>query len=413
MKPISKDFEDIYSCINDLQKMQKNNEKKITELENRLIRETVKNSFLKEAMGKYIDLISEVLAKHCSASKDKAEIEQILMKAEYPLINLHDEDIFKIVNILFHGKCVKARFGTLPYFDLLCIWGFPSGFVKARFLKEAIIGEKPLIYLEDGFIRSIVPVNNKKVAEKYRIGHSIIIDNRGLHINAKWESRLENLLNSNIELTQEQLQRSRKLINSIVKNKISKYNHRPIFAPQIGSEGRKKVLVIDQVEGDQSIYYGLANEETFANMLHSAIKENPEADIIVKTHPATKGFSKNGFYQSLEDKKIYKITYEINPISLLEYVDKVYVCTSQMGFEAVLCGKEVHVFGMPFYAGWGVTTDRQTCARRTRGRTVEELFYIIYIMYSKYISYKTETICEIEQVIQDILELRNDYFNPN
>jgi capsular polysaccharide export protein len=65
----------------------------------------------------------------------------------------------------------------------------------------------------------------------------------------------------------------------------------------------------------------------------------------------------------------------INPLSLIEQMDRIYVVSSIMGFEALLAGKPVSVFGMPWYAGWGATDDRQTtCARRTRQRSVDELF---------------------------------------
>lgn len=409
MQNFSKEFYKIYNCLEELKDKQEFNEKRIVELEDKLVREKMKNAFFQKTMESFINLLGDFFSRQNQLEGDK-DIEKILLNTQSPLVNVYDETIFKIIDILFKGKCRKARYGDLPHFDLLCLWGFKNGYIRAKFLQEAIISQSPLLYLEDGFIRSIVPVNNKKALNKYKVGHSIIIDDLGLHINAKWKSRLERLLNSDIKLTHEQLGRSRNLINIIVTNRISKYNHQPIFIPQIGREGRKKVLVIDQVYGDQSIYYGLANTETFANMLRSAIDENPHADIIVKTHPATKNSSQGGFYQNLNEKNIYKITYDINPISLLQYVDKVYVCTSQMGFEAVLCGKEVHVFGMPFYAGWGVTNDRQVCVRRTRKRTLEELFYLIYIVYSKYVSYKTESICEIEQVLQEILELRSEYF---
>ncbi|MFD2271011.1 hypothetical protein ACFS07_07420 [Undibacterium arcticum] len=43
----------------------------------------------------------------------------------------------------------------------------------------------------------------------------------------------------------------------------------------------------------------------------------------------------------------------INPLSLIEQMNRVYVVTSTMGFEALVAGKPVTVFGMPWYAGWG------------------------------------------------------------
>ena len=101
-------------------------------------------------------------------------------------------------------------------------------------------------------------------------------------------------------------------------------------------------------------------------MLEAAVKENPDADIIVKTHPDTKNGAK-GYYTELKSHdNIYLQTEPINPVSLIKYVDKVYVCSSQFGFEALMAGKEVHTFGMPFYAGWGLTVDAQNCENQMR-----------------------------------------------
>ena len=47
----------------------------------------------------------------------------------------------------------------------------------------------------------------------------------------------------------------------------------------------------------------------------------------------------------------------MHPVRLLEKAEAVYCVTSQMGFEALLWGKPVRTFGMPFYAGWGLTQD--------------------------------------------------------
>jgi capsular polysaccharide export protein len=55
-----------------------------------------------------------------------------------------------------------------------------------------------------------------------------------------------------------------------------------------------------------------------------------------------------------------------------------------MGFEALLLGKECVCFGMPFYAGWGLTDDRIKCSRRKRKLTVNQLFAGAYILYTRY-----------------------------
>ena len=160
-----------------------------------------------------------------------------------------------------------------------------------------------------------------------------------------------------------------------------------------------------------SILKGMGSDKTFKNMLDSAIKENPDADIIVKTHPDTIAGA-GGYYTGIkQNKNIYPITFPINPISLIQYCDKVYVCTTQFGFEALMCGKEVHTFGLPFYAGWGLTIDAQKCNRRTNTRTLEEIFYITYIMYSFYVNPEKNCRCEIEEAMDYLLKIRDEYFN--
>ena len=248
--------------------------------------------------------------------------------------------------------------------------------------------------------------NEPSVDIKYRQGHSVSIDYGSMYINGQSPTYMENLINSDRVLTENELKRARAAINKIILNKISKYNCQPDMILNIGGRTRK-VLIIDQVKGDKSVEYGMADDSTFAEMLDAAVKENPEADIIVKTHPQR---SKGYFHNVIESDSIYFIDYPINPISLLQYVDVVYVCTSQMGFEACLCGKEVHVFGMPFYAGWGFTIDKQICKRRSRLRSIVEVFYFAYIVYSHYVSYETKAKCEIEQCLDEIIYLRKQFF---
>lgn len=274
---------------------------------------------------------------------------------------------------------------------------------ESRMIKSNI----PLCIVEDGFIRSIVAWNMNVHEVKYKIGLSAVIDYKGLYINALVPSGLENILNSDWKISCDELTRSKKNIINILQNKITKYNHQPIYNFHIGANNRKKVLVVDQVYGDRSIDLGLATDDTFKIMLSDAVKENPNADIIVKCHPDRR----KGHYEDLKSHdNIYVLTEGINPICLLEKMDKVYVCTSQMGFEALMCGKEVHTYGMPFYAGWGLTIDKLKCERRTKKRSLEEVFHAAYIQYSRYISWKNQCETDIEHVIDEILELREEYF---
>ena len=106
-----------------------------------------------------------------------------------------------------------------------------------------------------------------------------------IYYDARRPSRLERLLNSDMVLTDEQLDRARRVIPNDSREKGQKYNLAPIKRPNVGREGVQKVLVIDQAYQDFSIPFGLASDASFKEMLAAAQREHPEKDIIVKTHP--------------------------------------------------------------------------------------------------------------------------------
>ena len=293
----------------------------------------------------------------------------------------------------------------------LC-WEIRPCMENTRILEEAQRNGKKVLFVGDSFLRSFTTFFDTQISTEYKKGISFTIDDITSHFDATRPSRLEQMLgDKDLLITDEQKQRARACIEKIVKTHLTKYNHQPIFEPRIGRAGVKKVLVVDQSHNDMSIIKGMANDETFNKMLKCAIRENPDADIIVKTHPDTMAGTIGGYYTALKPhNNIYTMTEPINPISLINYCDKVYVCSTQFGFEALMCGKEVHVFGMPFYAGWGLTNDRQKCTRRNKVRSLEEVFYLAYIVYSHYVNPQTNSRCEIEEAMDYLLELRKKCF---
>jgi len=306
------------------------------------------------------------------------------------------------------------QFSPDSHADMYFSWGFGDAPESRLLARTAEKKRKPLYLVEDGFLKSADTWCHTNIDKKYVNGVSFTVDDKAMYFDTTRTSRLEEMLNDETLVVSEcQKLRAKTCMEFITATYLTKYNHQPICTPQIGRKGVPKVLVVDQSYGDMSITRGLANDLTFQQMLNSAIAENPDADIIIKTHPDTLVNScvRSGYYTEVEmGKNLYKLTTPINPISLLKYVDKIYACTTQLGFEALLCGKEVHVFGMPFYAGWGLTKDRLVCPRRTHRRTLEEVFYIAYIMYSRYVNPATKTRCEIEEAMNYLLTLRAEYF---
>ncbi|MBD3798215.1 MAG: capsule polysaccharide transporter, partial [Campylobacterales bacterium] len=140
----------------------------------------------------------------------------------------------------------------------------------------------------------------------------------------------------------------------------------------------------------------------------AAIEENPNAKIYIKIHPdVLSGKKKSDIDLDALDGRVQVLTENVNPISLLKYFDKVYTKTSGMGFEALLVGCECVCFGMPFYAGWGVTDDRSKCERRKRKLSVEEIFAAAYILYTRYHNPYTNKPSDIFDTIETIVQMRS------
>jgi len=270
----------------------------------------------------------------------------------------------------------------------------------------------PLILCEDGFIRSLDTWCNKVCPERDRTGVSLVMDDIGYYFDASRKNRLMRMLDSKeLEISESDCEKARDLIKTIVGEKVTKYNHQPLtITQQVGRPGKKKVLVIDQSYGDFAIKRGGANDQTFVDMLSDACMENQDCDILVKTHPdaIAPGTKRKGYYQGLKQHgNIYPITFPCNPYSLMEHVDKVYVCSSQFGLEALMAGKEVHVYGRPFYAGWGLTIDKQDFKYvRSRTRSLEDLVYIAYFIYTHWRNPDTNKACTVEEAIEWIIRNR-------
>ena len=320
---------------------------------------------------------------------------------EWPIVQLANPG-------LAFEKSVPAS-GPDP--DYAFVWGAKARPIHYTALVAGLRHGASVILCEDGFLKSADTWVNQNAPLKYRAGCSLTMDSRGFYFDATRPTDIERMLEDrDLVVSEGERADARRTIDRIVREKVSKYNHQPIFRPDVGRPGARKVLVVDQSYGDFSIQRGWADDATFETMLSEAMAENPDADILVKTHPDTMTGVRRGYYDSLrEGDRVFRVTMPVNPYSLMELVDKVYVCSTQLGFEALMAGKEVHVFGMPFYAGWGLTVDRQRNPRRTNRRTLEEVFHIFYNLYTRWADPETGAPWTVDRAIDHLVGLRAEY----
>ena len=247
-----------------------------------------------------------------------------------------------------------------------------------------------LVRLEDGFLRSLALGSEEPPL-------SIVMDDLGIYYDAHNSSRLESLIKEPLSDTQHH--RAQTIIKNWQQARISKYNYSREYQKSLP---KKYVLVADQVVGDVSINYGMANADSFQNMLQSALEENPDCSIVLKIHPSTISDQKNGHFDLDElssNSRILIISEDVHPVSLIEHAQAIYTVTSQIGFEGLIWGKKVRTFGMPFYAGWGLSKDELTNTRR-HPTTLENLVYAALVAYPRYLDPETGSACDIEQLIE-------------
>lgn len=266
----------------------------------------------------------------------------------------------------------------------VAVWGYrPTG------AKAVVLAEKKrlqVLRLEDGFIRSLgLGVTGSPPL-------SMVLDTQGMYYDASRPSSLETLIHQR-EQNQLLHEDARQAMQMIVGGDLSKYNQAPACTFTQPPQGA--VLVVDQTFGDMAVVYGNAGAEQFDSMLQAAIVENPGAEIWVKIHPDVLQGKKAGYFSQIaqlakQQPRIRLLATDVSPQSLLRLVSRVYVVTSNYGFEALIAGKPVSVFGQPWYAGWGLTDDRHaqsaTLNARRGAATLEELFSAACLRYSRYIN---------------------------
>lgn len=263
----------------------------------------------------------------------------------------------------------------------------PAAFISwGRKTKDSIavyakIRRVPVYRIEDGFIRS-ADLGARRV-----LPYSLVLDKTGIYFDGYRSSDLETLMNT-AEVTSEEKKDAEYAIKLITLLNLSKYNlpSSSKYPAVSESVGKKRVVVIGQVDKDLSLVYGNPLRYDTHAMLRLAAKENPDAEILFRPHPEV--------YNSIRENKVsYNIFKELATISppttplpdVLKTADHVYVISSLSGFEAVLRGILTTVLGTPFYAGYGFTDDRASMPRRTRSRSIEECFALAYIRYPRYL----------------------------
>jgi capsular polysaccharide export protein len=239
--------------------------------------------------------------------------------------------------------------------------------------------------VEDGFLRS------KGLGAAFNFPYSWVIDPTGIYFDSTAPSGLEGILNHG-GFTEAQLAEARELAALLREMRLTKYNlaGKPVSLDPALVGGRKVILVPGQVELDMSIAYGSPELKTNPDLLRRVRAEEPDACIVFKAHPDLVAGVRHGQvlpdeYDGLCDLAVT----EGNVLDWMDLCDEIHTMTSTVGFEAIIRNVPVVTYGLPFYAGWGLTRDLLACPRRTRTLTVDELVCGALLVYPRYLNPET------------------------
>ncbi|MCJ8191581.1 capsular polysaccharide biosynthesis protein [Sphingomicrobium aestuariivivum] len=252
-------------------------------------------------------------------------------------------------------------------------------------------------WLEDGFLRSV-----GLGADLIR-PLSLVLDGPGIYYDATQPSGLETYLATH-DFTDAERARAKALRERIVAMRLSKYN--------LAGEGwvrpetdKPVLLVVGQVASDASIDRGSPELRTSGALLKRVRELNPQAHILYKPHPDVVARLRDAGADDEEAAVLAdEVLVDVDPVALIEAVDEVHVMTSLMGFEALLRGRKVTCYGLPFYAGWGLTEDRLSCERRGRKLALDELVHGALIAYPRYFSQRAEAFAAPEDILDELTQ---------
>ena len=247
--------------------------------------------------------------------------------------------------------------------------------------------------VEDGFLRS------RGLGAELVPPLSLALDRTGIYYDPSRPSDMEAAILRAAALPPEALHRARALRAEIVASGLSKYNLPDAPGPLPDLPRSTRILLVPgQVADDASLRLATTEIADNAALLAIARRENAGAFVVYKPHPDVEAGLREG---AIDAADADLVAAHADPIALLEGASELWTMTSLMGFEALLRGCPVTTFGIPFYAGWGLTADRCAApARRRAARpSLDALVQAALIDHPRYFDPVTGTACPPETAI--------------
>ena len=237
-----------------------------------------------------------------------------------------------------------------------------------------------LTRIEDGFLRGV------GLGSNFRPALSLVFDAFGIYFDSSRESGIERILADPAFPSPELRAQAQQLRARLVDEGMTKYNVKNAPRPAVSiAPGKRIILVPGQVEDDASIKRGSPRLKRNLDLIAAVRASAPEAIVLYKPHPDVESGNRIGKVSDSDARRYADdVLSDWDTLSALALATEVHTMTSLLGVEALLRGKSVTTYGLPFYAGLGLTTDALPWPRPRRAVDLDTLIAAAFLAYPVY-----------------------------
>jgi capsular polysaccharide export protein len=224
---------------------------------------------------------------------------------------------------------------------------------------------------------------------------SLIVDHNGPYYDHKAQSDLDYMLNHESYTDYEKLCAEQFLIDLRGKFLMDMKNedNGNILAEKQKS-GKKVIFVPGQREEDDMTLVGgdIAIPSDY-ELLVAILQKVENSLIIYKPAPGSKIKKLNDLGKGClinlaslvkERQNHFVFEFDASISHCIDAADEVHLLNHTCGLEAIVKGKKVVTYGLPFFGGLGLTEDRQKFPRKKREISLEEFALSVYMLYPRY-----------------------------
>ena len=254
---------------------------------------------------------------------------------------------------------------------------------------------------------------------------SVFMQNSDPNCSVTARQRIVQLLESTGEgatLDSPQLrERAECLRRFIVENRLSRFADAFVVPPELEqaltSTSLKPVVIVVPESFCLGPAVACSDGSRFGTLLMAAAETHPGQPFWILfdgiSNPTSLKLARRRFERALSvlarKTPIRYLPTDIDQGWLLEQAAAVFTIDSHFGFEALLRQVPVTVFGEPFYAGWGLTSERTGNLKRNRTRSLNELIAAALIVGPTYFDPVCDRETTPEQALQYLALQRRRY----